>query len=263
VDLLNSIPELAELGKLWKSCAPVELTEAESEYVVNCVKHIYPQHVVFQFNVTNLMEDQHLENVTVEMEAEDGDWASELIIPETSIGYKANGATFICLQKPEGLYSAGTISCVLKFFVKDVDVSSGEIDAVGVEDEYQLEDIELTEADFMQPGSNLGLVEFRRQWESMGDSAEVVKKYSLGLDSLQGAVNAVMDLLGMTPVENSNNVPEDARSHAVNLHGVFFGDIKVFCRAGFMLDAKHGVTLKIAVRSSDQELNVMLGNAIR
>ncbi len=46
----------------------MELTEKETEYVVSCIKHIYPKHVVFQFNVTNNVEDQQLEDVTVEME---------------------------------------------------------------------------------------------------------------------------------------------------------------------------------------------------
>jgi hypothetical protein len=110
---------------------------------------------------------------------------------------------------------------------------------------------------------NIGLVQFRSLWESLGDSSEVVKKYSLGLESLQAAVNAVTDLLGMQSSESSGTVPEGARSHAVNLSGVFFGDLTVLARAGFMLDAKHGVTLKIAVRSPNPAVNNMLTNAIR
>jgi len=261
-ELLNSIPEIGDLGKLWKSCAPVDLTEAESEYVVNCVTHIYPEHVVFQFNVTNLMEDQLLENVTVEMEPEDPAWVPEYIIPEASIAYKVAGATFVVLQRPEGVFSTGTTTCNLKFFVKDVDVSTGEIDDVSAEDEYQLEDIEITEANFMLPAPATGLPEFRRRWESM-DGKEIVKKYSLGLDNLQGAVDAVLELLGMSAVENSSDVPEGGRSHAVNLVGNFFGGIQVLCRSGFMLDSKHGVTLKIAVRSPDDGVNQMFANAIR
>lgn len=100
-------------------------------------------------------------------------------------------------------------------------------------------------------------------WEGLGDGNEVVKKYSLGLDSLQAAVNAVTDLLGMAPSEGSASVPDGARSHAVNLSGVFFPGVQVLARAGFMLDAKHGVTLKIAVRSKEPTINTLLTNAIR
>ena len=48
----------------WKlqSSSPVELTE-ETEYEVNVVKHIYPGHIVFQYNFTNTIPEQLLENV--------------------------------------------------------------------------------------------------------------------------------------------------------------------------------------------------------
>lgn len=48
-----------------QSSAPVELTEAETEYAVNVVKHIFDQHVVFQYNCTNTIPEQLLENVKI------------------------------------------------------------------------------------------------------------------------------------------------------------------------------------------------------
>lgn len=103
--LLSSIPEFADFGKLFKvigifysfnashcclicytslgkvlayfyfyffcciyqSSAPVELTEAETEYAVNVVKHIYDRHVVFQYNCTNTVPEQLLENVRINL----------------------------------------------------------------------------------------------------------------------------------------------------------------------------------------------------
>ena len=41
----------------------MELTEAETEYAVNVVKHIFNSHVVFQYNCTNTIPEQLLENV--------------------------------------------------------------------------------------------------------------------------------------------------------------------------------------------------------
>lgn len=51
-----------------QSSAPVELTEAETEYAVNVVKHIFDRHVVFQYNCTNTIPEQLLENVIIELE---------------------------------------------------------------------------------------------------------------------------------------------------------------------------------------------------
>lgn len=178
------------------------------------------------------------------------------------------------------------------------------IEGFDQEDEYQLEELEVSEADFMKADSSIGLVEFRRQWEvphychtlvslplnccynvvsqlshcyytqahtlvtvqALGNTNEVVKKYSLGLDGLQAAVDAVLDLLGMGACEGSNVVADDARSHAVNLAGFFLEaptPLPVLARAGVMMVQGKGVTLKISVRSENAELNTTLCGAIR
>jgi len=54
---LAEIREFASFGPLFKSTAkPVELTESETEYVVNCVKHVFAHHVVFQVRPTNVQD---------------------------------------------------------------------------------------------------------------------------------------------------------------------------------------------------------------
>jgi coatomer protein complex subunit gamma len=46
---LTEVPEFAPYGPVLNSSAtPAQLTESETEYQVNCVKHIYKEHVVFQ-----------------------------------------------------------------------------------------------------------------------------------------------------------------------------------------------------------------------
>ena len=55
----------------------MDLTETEAEYVVQVVKHIYPDHVLLQFNITNYMEGQVLQNVVVDIET-NGEWMEEV-----------------------------------------------------------------------------------------------------------------------------------------------------------------------------------------
>ena len=45
---LSRIPQFASFGTLFKSTRPQPLTESETEYVVECIKHIFPEHLVFQ-----------------------------------------------------------------------------------------------------------------------------------------------------------------------------------------------------------------------
>ncbi len=54
---LSRIDELANIGPLFKSSdKPVELTESETEYVVRCIKHTFPNHLVFQVCHMTLFE---------------------------------------------------------------------------------------------------------------------------------------------------------------------------------------------------------------
>ena len=48
---LMAIPEMKEFGSVLKSSPLIELTEAETEYVVSVIKHIFKEHVVFQVRI--------------------------------------------------------------------------------------------------------------------------------------------------------------------------------------------------------------------
>jgi len=53
---LAAVPRLANLGPLFKSShSPVELTESETEYIVRCIKHTFPHHIVFQVHSLALL----------------------------------------------------------------------------------------------------------------------------------------------------------------------------------------------------------------
>ncbi|XP_076921637.1 coatomer subunit gamma-2-like [Bidens hawaiensis] len=253
-DLLSSIPEFSTFGNLFKSSAPVELTEVETEYAVNVVKHIFDKHVVFQFNCTNTIPEQLLENVVVVVDASEAEEFAEVATkPLISLPYDAPGQTFVAFEKPEGVPAVGRFSNVLKFLVKEVDPSTGEVEEDGVEDEYQLEDSEIVAADYML---KVGVSNFRNAWESLGPEFERVDEYGLGpRESLSEAVNAVISLLGMQPCEGTEVVAANSRSHSCLLSGVYIGNVKVLVRLSFGVDSSNEVAMKLAVRSEDESVS--------
>ncbi|XP_022746877.1 coatomer subunit gamma [Durio zibethinus] len=252
--LLSSIPEFANFGKLFKSSAPVELTEAETEYAVNVVKHIFDGHVVFQYNCTNTIPEQLLENVTVIVDASEAEEFAEVASkPLRSLPYDSPGQTFVAFEKPEGVPAVGKFSNMLRFVVKEVDPSTGEAEDDGVEDEYQLEELEVVAADYML---KVGVSNFRNAWESMGQDFERVDEYGLGpRDSLAEAVNTVINLLGMQPCEGTEVVPSNSRSHTCLLSGVYIGNVKVLVRLQFGIDGPKDIAMKLAVRSEDETVS--------
>ncbi|KAI3448041.1 hypothetical protein Pfo_004706 [Paulownia fortunei] len=252
--LLSAIPEFASFGKLFKSSAPVELTEAETEYAVNVVKHIFDRHVVFQYNCTNTIPEQLLENVTVIVDASEAEEFSEVgTKPLKSLPYDTPAQTFVAFEKPEGIPAVGKFSNLLRFTVKEVDPSTGEAEDDGVEDEYQLEDFEVVAADYIL---KVGVSNFKNAWESLDPDSERTDEYGLGpRESLVEAVNAVINLLGMQPCEGTEAVPSNSRSHTCLLSGVYIGNVKVLVRLSFGIDGAKEVAMKLTVRSEDENVS--------
>merc|ERR1712136_410004 len=144
-DHMAKIPELAPLGTPFKSNVPVELTESETEYVVKCIKHVYGNLVVFQFDCLNTLNDQLLENVTVAMEPSEENFKVLKTIPCPKLAYNEQGTawTVVALPEDEPSCVAASFSCTLKFLVKDCDPTTGDADD-GYDDEYVLEDLDLS-----------------------------------------------------------------------------------------------------------------------
>ena len=56
------------MGRPFKSAEPVSLTEEGTEYHVVLIKHIFESHILLQFDCTNTVAEQVLENVSVQID---------------------------------------------------------------------------------------------------------------------------------------------------------------------------------------------------
>jgi len=260
---LYAIPELAFLGRVFRSSVPVPLTESETEYVVTCTKHIFESHVVLQFNVENTIDDQRLENVTVTLEVESTLFKVTGEIAAPDIKYGETGKCFTLLERDgEVPLETTEFASSLHFNVVQVDPVTMEDESDAFEEEYPLEDFCVTTADYM---AKVSVPDFRKSWETVGNTNEVMAKYSLQYKSLDDGLSAVLNMLGMQPCDGTGVLksPEE-KTHMLHLSGVFIGNKAVFGRAqlGKQGDAS-GVVLKIAVRSDDASVPRMVADCIR
>ncbi|KAJ3188376.1 Coatomer subunit gamma-2 [Gaertneriomyces sp. JEL0708] len=263
---MEALPQLAGLGPLFKSSAPVPLTEAETEYVVTCIKHVFAQHLVFQFDCRNTLNDSLLERASVVMKMESSEdedavlLRQENVIPIERLVYDVPGSTYVVFRRPNGICPTATFSNSLHFIVKDCDPSTGEPDAdEGYEDDYLLEDLDLVTADYVTP---LFLSDFKKNWEELSPENEVVETYSLTtVPTIKAAVANLLQLLGMYACEHSAEVKEHATSHALYLSGTYVGGVKVLSRCRMVL-TREGVTLEVAVRSGDPTVSRKVADAV-
>ncbi|OWK02870.1 COPG1 [Cervus elaphus hippelaphus] len=213
-----------------------------------------------QFDCTNTLNDQTLENVTVQMEPTE---AYEVLgyVPARSLPYNQPGTcyTLVALPKEDPTAVACTFSCMMKFTVKDCDPTTGEADEEGYEDEYVvseegyededvLEDLEVTIADHIQ---KVMKVNFEAAWDEVGDEFEKEETFTLStIKTLEEAVGNIVRFLGMHPCERSDKVPDNKNTHTLLLAGVFRGGHDILVRSRLLL--LDTVTMQVTARSSEE-----------
>lgn len=169
---LLKIPEITPYGAVLKSSPVVELTESETEYVVTVVKHIFKEHIVLQYEVKNTLPDTVLEEVSVVASPSDEEELEEdFIIPATKLVTDEPGTIYVSFKKISGeaAFPSSTFTNILKFTTKEIDPTTGEPEDTGYDDEYQVEDLELTGSDYVVPAF---AGNFNHIWEQVGASGE-------------------------------------------------------------------------------------------
>lgn len=129
--------------------------------------------LILQFDCVNTLSDQLLENVRVDLVLPEG-FIARAVIPCTKLPYSEVGSTYVIVEFPNDVPSSvATLCATLKFIVKDCDPATGQPDShEGYDDEYILEDLEITLADQVQKAkkSNFGAA-----WDAADTEGEIGK----------------------------------------------------------------------------------------
>ncbi|KAJ2264002.1 coatomer subunit gamma [Coemansia sp. RSA 376] len=262
--LLAAIPELAAFGEqpLVSSQRAVELTESETEYVVRCVKHVYERHVVFQFDVTNTIAEQVLEQVEVAMESDDIDGLLQPVVAVSIpvLRYDAPGTAYVAFERLTDDIPAASFACTLKFIVKECDPATGEPEEGddGFDDDYSLEAVDLGPGDFMQPTY---IPDSDALWESL-EGGESIETFALSsFESIEECITKVCDLLNMCPLEGALS-PRSKAAHKAAFTGKWMGRAKTVARTRMTYQKGAGVTMELTVRSEDPTVSELVVSAI-
>lgn len=143
-----------------------------------------------------------MEQVAVVMQpSAESNLTEDFIIPLPSLSAATSpGIVYVSFTRdsPEE-YATGSFQCALKFVSKEVDPSTGEPEADGYEDEYQLEEVELGAGDYIIPT----YVTFSTEWERLRGGASATETFSLSaMESLKGGCMS-LDLKFSLPITTS------------------------------------------------------------
>ncbi|CAK5264828.1 unnamed protein product [Mycena citricolor] len=264
VDQLAAVPSFATYGAVLNSSArPVQLTESETEYQVTCVKHIFTEHIVFQFNVSNTLPDTVLEQVTINMQSEDSGLTQDFILPIPSLTAATSpGICYVSFTRddPEE-YAVASFQCTLQFVSKELDPTTGEPEEEGYPDEYQIEEVEVSAGgDYIVPS----YASFGAEWDRLKAGPSVTETFGLGtsVDGLKAACESIIEVLNMEPL-GGTEIPTSNSVHTLQLSGlVTGGGGKVLVRCRMTFSPGVGVTLELGVRAEKQDVCQLVVSAV-
>jgi coatomer subunit gamma len=254
-DKLRRIAEFKEFGEPSRTSDPLPLTEPDNEYVVSVLKHQYAEHVVFQFKVTNTMDNISLENINIDADLSELEVEPlfAVAIPRVEPGASEYG--YIVARYEAGQFPSGAVKCAFRFRMKDGDDEPSE------EEEYPIEEFAVNVSDFIAP-LDLGNG-FESQWTAFREE-ETVDTYALtSMRNLTVAAQELIDFYGMW-VEGGKVEKITTKSHVVNMCGVLPDAKKtvILISGRVFVAADNSVALQLSLRGGNAEVRSFLSAAL-
>ncbi|KAI8077338.1 adaptin N terminal region-domain-containing protein [Gilbertella persicaria] len=237
--------------------------ENKKKYSIQCIKHTFAKHIVFQFDCLNTLNDQLLEHVemVMQMDDEQAGLVRVLEMPAAQLAYDVPGQIYVAYEREdEDDFPVASFTNSLKFIIKDCDPTTGEPDEEGYEDEYQVEDIDLLTSDYVRPTY---ISNFEQEFASLAEG-EAIETLALDREkapSLQAACTAIIDLLGMQPLDDTG-LPRNPNVHTLLMAGIFLTGEKVLVRCRMTFNSSSGVAFEMSVRSEDPTISQIVLSAI-
>lgn len=259
---LANVPDFANYGKLSKSSsAPIYLTDKENEFVVTVVKHFFieSQKLVLQYDITNTLPSLVLQDVSIIAQSDNDLYVEDFVIPLAELRPDQTESVFVSFSTPtigdDDILAA--FGNTLSYTSKDIIDSEGGIDPAdeGLEDEYQIEDLEISAGDFITPMYNSN---FSSIFDQLPEEESSVVSVA-GVNGLEAAVVKLTKTFNGMPLDGSDYVPADSTSHVLKLLGkdVWGGKVGVLVRLAL---TSGKVMAKVQARSETEGFAAIVAN---
>eukprot|EP00771_Trimastix_marina_P003854 gnl/Trimastix_PCT/565.p1 GENE.gnl/Trimastix_PCT/565~~gnl/Trimastix_PCT/565.p1 ORF type:complete len:907 (+),score=336.02 gnl/Trimastix_PCT/565:364-2721(+) len=245
------------LGPLFTRREPVLLTERETEYVVSCTKHVFENHIVFQYEVHNTLTTQQLRDVQIAAQCPEclaGD--SPALRPDRAgvirvLDANQRGDALLCYQRTPECIPAGSFTNTLRFNVHDI--VGGEALEDGFPDQYNIEPVFIGIVDFMRPAQ--WDADCTLRWAEQ-EAHKVRTKFVLRkMKDIPQAFSSVQSYLSMAadcPVPSASAQSVHTRFSAEMVDGS-----KVLAEVHFTM-AERVVSMEIEVRAAAQSISQLV-----
>ena len=245
-----------------------KLTDQTAEYFTKYSKIIHEQIVVLDFEITNTIELQSINNVSIDIEDSQNsgfDFNKTEIIEIKSLNTNQTGHLYLKLSKePNIVYSSCSFHIILKFDLQELDVK-GNPHGIPVKETYKIDKlIEISYADYYIPNSKVNLENFSEFWQMAEKSKYKREEEKIGLpyNNIKSAAKNFSEIIGLLPINNINNVESSAKKFEFVYAYINYLDYLLFIKFQVVFNDQNKCLAQVIILSQDDTVPKMISDKI-
>ena len=241
-----------------------KLTDQSAEYLTKYRKIVHDKIVVMDFEITNTIEFQIINDVSLDMQMlnyEGFDLDKTEIIPIKSLKTNESGHLYFKLLKnKDSIYSNCSFNCTLKFDLQELDVK-GNPHGIPVKEAYKLDKpVEVCYADYYIKNSKVNLENFAEFWKQAEKSGyeKAVEKMVLNYNNGKNAGKIFSETIGFEPLNDLEKIDNSAKKFEFAYAYKNYFENLIFIKFTVIFNAQNECFGQIIILSQDASVPEMI-----
>ena len=244
------------------------LTDQTAEYLTSYRKIIHDKIVVIDFEITNTIELQLINKVSIEMdelESSGFDFDKAEIIEIEKLSTNQKGHLYLKIVKEEDeIYSSCNFKISLKFDLQELDVK-GNPHGIAVKEQYKIDKtVEISYADYFTQNNKVTLNNFSEVWK-MAENSNYHKKegkMSLPYNSIKNAGKSFSEIIGLIPLNDLNKIDSNAKRFEFAYAYTGYLDNLLFLKFQVVMTDGNKCLAQVIILSQDENVLDLVLNKI-
>ena len=245
-----------------------KLTDQSAEYLTQYRKIVHDKIVVIDFEITNTIEFQIINDVSIDVEnlsSEGFDFDKTEIIPIKSLKTNESGHLYFKLVKEKDeVYSNCSFNCTLKFDLQELDVK-GNPHGIAVKETYKLDKmVEVSYADYYIKNSKINLDNFNEFWKQAENAnfSKAAEKMGLPYNSLKNAAIKFSEIIGMDPLNDIEKIDTNMKKYEFDYAYINYFENLLFIKFQVFFNEQNKCLSHVLILSQDPSVPEIIVNKI-
>ena len=238
--------------------------DPSAEYLTKYRKIVHDKIVVIDFEITNTVEFQTINNVSIEidnLQSEGFDFDKTEIIQIKSLKTNETGHLYFkLLKEKDEVFSNCSFNCTLKFDLQELDVK-GNPHGIPVKETYKLDKtVEVCYADYYIKNSKVNVDNFQEFWKQAekSDYKKGEDKMELPYHDIKSAAVNFSNIIGLDPLNNIDSIESSVKKYEFVYAYKNYFDNLLFIKFQVIFNDKNKCFSQIIILSQDASVPEMI-----